>query len=116
MSFVLQSFPTLNDGGETIALRDACGSLIHAVSYTPEFFNDGLRSGGGWSAELTDMTNPFNEPEAWRASLDPSGGTPGRANSSEILTEDSRCPEVIAVWPAAPDRLKVLFDETVVLY
>ena len=109
------SFPALNDGGETIALRDACGSLIHAVSYTPEFFNDGLRSGGGWSAELTDMANPFNEPEAWRASLDPSGGTPGRVNSSEAVTEDDRCPEVIAIWPVTPDRLKVLFDETVVL-
>jgi hypothetical protein len=109
------SFPTLNDGGETIALRDAGGSLVHAVSYTPEFYNDDLRSGGGWSAELTDIANPFNEPEAWRASLDPSGGTPGRANSSETVTEDASCPEVIAVWPVTPDRLKVLFDETVVL-
>ncbi len=110
------SFPSLNDGGETIVLRDAGGSLMHAVSYTPEFFNDGLRSGGGWSAELTDMTNPFNEPESWRASLDPSGGTPGRINSSETLTEDLKCPEVIAVWPVAPDKLKVIFDETIVQY
>lgn len=110
------SFPTLNDGGEVIALRDAGGSLIHAISYTPEFFNDGLRAGGGWSAELTDMTNPFNEPEAWRASVDPSGGTPGRGNSAEILTEDTMCPEVIAVWPYTADKLKVLFDETVVKY
>ena len=81
------SFPTLNDGGEIIALRDAGGSLVHAVTYTPEFYNDGLRSGGGWSAELTDMSNPFNEPGAWRASLDPSGGTPGRGNSSETVTK-----------------------------
>lgn len=110
------SFPSLNDGGEVIALRDAGGSLIHAVSYTPEFFNDGLRAGGGWSVELTDLTNPFNEPEAWRASVDPSGGTPGRGNSSETLTEDLKCPEVIAVWPVVPDKLKVLFDETVVKY
>jgi len=110
------SFPTLNDGGEIIALRDAGGSLVHAILYTPEFYNDNLRSGGGWSAELTDMTNPFNDPDAWRASLDPSGGTPGRGNSSETLTEDLICPEVIAVWPVAHDKLKVLFDETVVQY
>ncbi len=107
------SFPGLNDVGEIIALRDEGGSLVHAVSYTPELFNDGIRSGGGWSVELTDMTNPFNEPDAWRASVDPSGGTPGRANSTETLTEDLRCPEVIAVWPAEPDKLKVLFDETI---
>jgi len=108
------SFPGLNDGGEIIALRDKGGSLVHAVSYTPELFNDGLRSGGGWSVELADMTNPFNEPDAWRASVDPSGGTPGRLNSTEILTEDLQCPEVIAVWPAEPDKLKVLFDETII--
>jgi hypothetical protein len=29
-----------------MALRDACGSLMHAASYTPEFFNDGLQIRG----------------------------------------------------------------------
>ncbi len=114
-SLGLASFPSVNDSGEIIALRDGCGSLVHAVSYTPALFIDPLRSGGGFSAELTDMNNPFNEAEAWRPSVDPSGGTPGRANSAETKTEDNSCPEVIAVWPEKPGRIKVLFGETVIM-
>ncbi len=111
----VKSFPSLNDAGELIALRDPGGSLIHAVSYGPEFLGDGPRSGGGWSAELTDTDNPFHEPYAWSPSSDPSGGTPGRANSAVVTVADNRCPRLIAAWPAAPDTLSVLFDETVML-
>lgn len=109
------SFPALNDSGETIALRDASGSLIHAVCYIPGFLGSGPKSGGGWSAEMTDISNPFNEQEIWRPSSDQSGGTPGKCNSTEISTHDASCPEVIAVWPVSPDTIKVLFNETVMV-
>jgi len=108
-----KSFPSLNDSGETIALRDAYGALIHAVCYKPAFLGNGPKSGGGWSAEMTDLGNPFNEPEVWKPSSDPSGGTPGRGNSAEITAEDSSCPEVIGVWPVMPKQIEVLFNETV---
>ena len=111
----VKSFPSLNDAGELIALRDPGGSLIHAVSYGPGFLGDGPRSGGGWSAELTDTDSPFNEPYAWSPSSDPSGGTPGRANSTVTGVPDTRCPRLVAAWPAAPDTLAALFDETVML-
>ena len=112
----LPGFPAVNDGGEVIALRSNSGSLLHAVSYTPDFLGDGPRSGGGWSAELADMDNPFDEPEAWYPSVDPSGGTPGRSNSMQVTTIDSRCPRALAVWPRSDDTICVLFDETVILY
>jgi hypothetical protein len=111
----VKSFPSLNDAGELIALRDPGGSLIHAVSYSPEFLGDGPRSGGGWSAELTDTDSPFHEPYAWSPSSDPSGGTPGRANSTVTGVPDTRCPRLLAAWPATPDTLAVLFDETVMI-
>lgn len=111
----VKSFPSLNDAGELIALRDPGGRLIHAVSYGPEFLSDGPRSGGGWSAELTDLNNPFHEPFAWAPSVDPSGGTPGRASSDVLQLTDTRCPRVIASWPVAQDTVAVLFDETVML-
>lgn len=111
----IKSFPALNNDGEVIALRDGCGRLIHAVSYSPVFLGDGPKSDGGWSAELTDMSNPFNEPEAWNPSSDPSGGTPGRANSAVIKTIDASCPQVIAVWPESPLMIAVFFTETVMI-
>ena len=113
-TMVLPGFPTINDGGEVLALRSRPGSLLHAVSYTPAFLGEGPRSGGGWSAELADMDNPFNEPDAWHPSLDPSGGTPGRSNSMQIPTFDSRCPRALAAWPRSVDTLFVLFNETIV--
>jgi len=111
----VKSFPSLNDAGELIALRTPAGILIHAVSYGPEFLGDGPRSGGGWSAELTDTDNPFHQPYAWSSSTDPSGGTPGRANSIVTTVTDARCPSVIAAWPMAPGLVAVLFDESVIL-
>jgi len=109
----IKSFPSLNNDGELLALRDSNGRLLHAVSYTPALLGEGPRSGGGWSAELTDLSNPFNEPEAWGPSVDPSGGTPGRANSSVTISADLRCPQVVAVWTEEGDTVRVLFDETV---
>ena len=111
----VKSFPSLNDAGEVMALRNPDGSLIHAVSYVPEFLGDGPRSGGGWAAELTDTGNPFNEPFAWAPSSDPSGGTPGKVNSVVMTVADTRCPRVIAVWPTSPGTVAVLFAETVML-
>lgn len=111
----IKSFPSLNNDGEVIALRDGCGRLIHAVSYRPSFLGEGPKSDGGWSAELADMTNPFNEPDAWAPSVDPSGGTPGRANTVVIRTVDSTCPLVIAAWPETALMVAVLFDETVMI-
>ena len=114
-TMALPGFPSINDGGEILALRSNSGSLLHAVSYTPDFLGDGPRSGGGWSAELADINNPFNEPEAWYPCLDPSGGTPGRSNSVHVMTVDSRCPRALAVWPRSDDTVCVLFDETVII-
>jgi hypothetical protein len=111
----VKSFPSLNNDGELISLRDGCGRLIHAISYTPALLGDGPKADGGWSAELTDMGNPFNEPDAWQPSSDPSGGTPGRANSSALETTDATCPRVMAVWPESALRVAVLFNETVMI-
>lgn len=111
----VKSFPTLRNDGDLLALRNPDGTLIHAVNYTSGFLGDGIRSGGGWSAELTDLANPFNEPFVWAPSEDPSGGTPGRANSLSAEVADNRSPRVIAVWPVNSETLAVLFDETVVV-
>ncbi len=109
----IKSFPSLNDTGETLALRNGEGTMIHAVTYSPALYHDELRSGGGWSMEMTDTGNPFNEPDTWHASVDPSGGTPGKENSQSIPAPDSRCPEIIAVWPVTSDKVKLLADESI---
>ncbi len=108
----MAGFPSLSDDGKTLALRDGRGELIHAVTYSKLCYKDDWRSGGGWSMELTDTENPFNAPDAWSASTDPSGGTPGRNNSRVFKASDSQCPEIIAVYPVSPVRVRIVFDET----
>ncbi len=108
----VKSFPTLTIAGKLIALRNPDGTLIHAVNYSPLFLGDGPRSGGGWSAELADLENPFNEPYAWAPSEDPGGGTPARANSVRSAVPDHRAPRIIATWPVTPSLVALLFDET----
>ncbi|MCJ7820286.1 MAG: hypothetical protein MUP53_03710, partial [Bacteroidales bacterium] len=109
----LAGFPSLNDGGETLSLRDSRGALIHAVTYSGACYKDEWRSGGGWSMEMTDTGNPFNAPDTWRASGDPSGGTPGRNNSLDIPAPDTQCPEIIAAYPLNNASIRIVFDETV---
>ncbi len=109
----MTGFPSLSDAGETLALRDGRGGLIHAVTYSKLCYKDDWRSGGGWAMEMTDTENPFNAPDVWRASTDASGGTPGRPNSRVFKASDLRCPEIIAVYPVSPVRVRIVFDETV---
>ena len=108
----LKSFPSLNDSGEKLALRDGAGKLIHALVFGPELYNNGARSGGGWSAEMTDFNNPFNTHEVWIASQDPDGGTPGRVNSVSFSGSDNSCPQLISAYLQNENSLIMMFDET----
>ncbi len=108
----LKSFPGLNDTGEKIAIRNGEGMLIHALLFGPELYNDNLRTQGGWSVEMTDTSYPFNTPYVWKASTDPSGGTPGRANASTMSVPDYICPKIVALFPADDRSIEIWFDET----
>ena len=108
----IKSFPGLNDSGEKIAIRRGDGKLIHALGYGPQLYNDELRSGGGWSAEMADTDSPFNTAKVWCASHDPSGGTPGKPNSVHFITADTECPKIITVYPEDAKSIILLFNET----
>ncbi len=113
-SFGIKSFPGLNDTGEMIALKDKDGTLIHGLKFGPELYNDDLRSGGGWSVELTDFNSPFNTREVWSASHNPVGGTPGKLNSVQSLHPDTGCPDLMAVYPMDENNIIIGFSETII--
>lgn len=113
MTTGIKPFPGLNDTGEKIALRDAGGKLVHALHFGPELYNDNARSGGGWSAEMTDTSHPFNTPYVWRASQNPRGGTPGEKNSIENSVADNTCPQLLTVFPYDTKSIVLWFNESV---
>jgi hypothetical protein len=108
----LSGFPSLDNAGDQIQLLTAAGSLMHAVSYTPDSYQNTLKAAGGWSLEMADTRWPCAQKQNWKASLDPAGGTPGRRNSLPPIP-----PDTIAPFPErtySPDSLTivVLLNET----
>jgi hypothetical protein len=79
----LESFPSLRNSGDRLVLLNPEGIAVHTVDYSPDAFTDALKANGGWSLELTDPINYCNA-LAWQPSVDPAGGTPGKANSQSI--------------------------------
>ncbi|MCU0357954.1 MAG: lamin tail domain-containing protein, partial [Cyclobacteriaceae bacterium] len=72
------NFPTLNNSGDNLTLRDPQNNLIDFVNYTDRWYQDDDKRQGGWTLELIDINNICAESTNWVASEDQSGGTPGR--------------------------------------
>jgi len=108
-----KSFPALNDDGKCIVLCDKNGRMIHGVDYTRQWYGDELKSGGGWSLELTDLSYPFFYEGNWRASVAPEGGTPGKINSVRAFNPDSEFEGIVNTFPADTVLVKVSFSEPV---
>ena len=57
------------------------GLLISRVNFSNTWYHDTNKANGGWSVEQIDPLNPCSGASNWTASVDASGGTPGRINS-----------------------------------
>ncbi|WP_176956154.1 lamin tail domain-containing protein [Catalinimonas alkaloidigena] len=106
------SFPSLRNDGEPLALRAPDGTLIHAVTYSDEWYGDAQKAEGGWSLEMVDATNPCSGRTNWTASVAPPGGTPGQLNSVAASNPDLSKPQLIRVEALAADSLLLVFNES----
>lgn len=110
-TFGVTSFPSLTNEGELIFVRNAAGVTVHAVEYSLSWFNNGVKSDGGWTLEMIDTKNPCSGSSNWKASTDVRGGTPGIKNSVDGINKDQTPPQLIRAF--ATDNLTVIlnFDE-----
>jgi len=76
----LTSFPSLSNEGDIITLTAADGKTMHSVEYNISWFNNSVKSNGGWSLEMIDPFKPCDK-NNWGGSIHPSGGSPGKENS-----------------------------------
>jgi hypothetical protein len=111
MTMGIPNFPGLNNGGEAIVIRDKDGLMIDSVWYSPAWYRDEEASEGGYSLELIDPENICGEGENWIASMDESGGTPGKRNSVFASNPDVTPPAVSAVNVVATNELQIVFNE-----
>ncbi|MCK6618445.1 MAG: lamin tail domain-containing protein [Cyclobacteriaceae bacterium] len=107
----VSNFPTLNNSGDIIRLRDAMDNLIDEVNYTDTWYKSDDKKQGGWSLELIDPENICAEEENWVASEHASGGTPGQQNSVKANKPDLTGPKLLSAIPVGVAQLKLRFDE-----
>jgi hypothetical protein len=107
----ISNFPTLNNTGELLQMRQPNGSLIYAVHYNDTWYRDSDKRNGGWSLEMIDVSNPCAGSEIWAASNDPRGGTPAQPNSVAASVPDNTPPRLLHVTALSPDQLLLRFNE-----
>lgn len=110
-SLAVTSFPSLNNTGDDIYLKDSNGVILDHLKYDLTWYNDPAKENGGYTVELV---NPFNfcaGSNNWMASIDSEGGTPGAQNSVYNLNPDFTNPTIVQVDILPPNFISIGFSE-----
>lgn len=105
------SFPSLNNSGETLTLRDNNGNIIHRLTYSDTWYKNDVKKNGGYSLEMIDTNFPCVGFANWIASTHAQGGTPGQVNSVNAPNPDNTAPVITQLNPVLPNKLELLFNE-----
>lgn len=111
----MSSFPALSSTEQLLYLTNEKDSLIAFVNYSDRWYKDDFKKTGGWSLECIDSDNMSGSDANWTASVDRSGGTPGRVNSVVAKVQDTDVPRLMHVSLSTPDTLLVQFDKSLLL-
>lgn len=107
----LASFPALTNGGDDLIITNEIGSELVALTYAASWYQDELRSAGGYALELIDVEQANNCPGNWRASQSLAGGTPGQVNSIAGLILEITPPTILSALAVSEMEVLVRFDE-----
>ncbi len=105
----LSSWPSLNNSGDAIVLRDPQGALVHQIRYNLDWYRHAGKSEGGWSVEMIDTQRPWLGSCNWRASEATAQGTPGQPNA--VAMEDTLAPALIGLALTDSSTLRLLYSE-----
>lgn len=105
------SFPSLNNAGDDLVLKNNTGLILDKLSYTDDWYQDEIKKNGGFSLELINPNDPCSDQDNWIASNSNSGGTPGLINSVYDVSIDMEGPEIDLVLALAPNYLEFYFNE-----
>ena len=107
----LSSWPSLNNNGDYLFLKDNNGTTIDSVNYARSWYSDSEKSAGGWSLELINPANSCHIGNNWKSSESSSGGTPGQQNSVFDPIFDQEAPNLISAWALDETIVELTFDE-----
>lgn len=103
----LSGFPSLNDSGDGIILKNESGVTIDSLFYTERFGGNQ----GGVSAEKKDPDGASNDPNNWNSNTSESGNSAGVENS--VFQLDTISPEVIFAKLQENGNVVIAFSEFV---
>lgn len=104
---------SISNEGQELTLLDANDEVIHCINFRKDWHTHELKLEGGWSLEMIDTGNPCEGASNWASSEDPSGGTPGRANSIADVNPDTRAPALQKIALLDSTSLRVYFSESI---
>jgi hypothetical protein len=107
------SFPSLDNDGDQLFLKSNTGLTIHAVSYSLPWYQNAVKSDGGWTLEMIDTKNPCAGISNWKASTDSKGGSPGIKNSVDAVNNDQSAPSIKNAYAIDNLNIVIVFDEPV---
>jgi len=107
------SFPSLDNDGDQLFLKAANGKIIHAISYTSGWYQNEVKKDGGWSMEMIDTKNPCAGFSNWKASINTTGGTPGKKNSIDAVNNDQTAPLLKKAYTTDNITIILVYDEPV---
>jgi len=105
------NFPTLNNSGEVLVLKDDTDKQIDKVSFTDKWYRDDDKKEGGYSLERIDPENLCAEENNWSAAEAVNGGTPGAQNSVFANMPDLTGPKLVSAIPTSGTEIIIRFDE-----
>jgi hypothetical protein len=109
----VSSFPSLDNDGDELFLRAANGLTIHAVAYSVSWYQSDLKKEGGWTLEMIDAKNPCTGAHNWKASINATGGTPGKKNSVDAINNDQTGPRLKYAYARDSVTIVAVFDEPI---
>ncbi|MFM2155564.1 MAG: hypothetical protein RL516_313 [Bacteroidota bacterium] len=109
---VVSGFPTLNNDGDELVLKDS-SNVLDILNYNTSFYHNEFKSQGGWSLEKIQLDYMCANSNNWSASCDARGGSPGLANCSNHIFIDADYPMVQSVFVIDSNHLSVVFNEEI---
>jgi len=107
------NFPSLDNDGDQLYLKSNTGLTIHAFSYSLSWYQNAVKSDGGWTLEMIDTKNPCSGISNWKASTDARGGSPGIKNSVDAVNNDQTVPSIKNAYTLDNLNIIIVFDEPV---
>jgi hypothetical protein len=110
---LFSSLSVITNDGQQIFLKNNYGEIITASEFNSDWYADDFKSEGGWSLERIDNNNLCGGKENWKASIDPSGGTPGWDNSVGAINVDNTSPLIEWLELISESKIRLVFSENI---